>query len=200
MQIDLLMTSGLPVSCYQTQNWKLKLTTRHLTAQLGAYQGDALSVVFTLYAAALNHLRAVSTYIRPNTPYSHHSLSLEWEYADDEEFVSENRETLDELYNQCEQTFKERNLKVNLTKTEFTKIYLADTSELDDTGEPIQHREAWRNKTLGSKLSTIFDVEHRCNRGQHAFQEYKKIWLKGTKISLQRKLLIYEAQVTSLQP
>ena len=168
---------------------------------VGAYQGDALSgCLFTLYSAgALHHLRAVASSFIPNPPYNEHNLQLEWEYSDDEEFLAEVKDTLDKLLLLCKEIFGEWNLKVNEGKTEFTKFYIAGKDDLDAKGEPLKDREEWRSSiTLGSKLCTIADINHRCNRGNHAFHEYKKIWLHGTNISLKRKLMIYEAQVTSV--
>ena len=54
------------------------------------------------------------------------------------------------------------------------------------------------NFALGSRLCTTADIKYRCNRGNHAFQEYKKVWLQGPKISLVTKIKIYESLVTSV--
>ena len=168
---------------------------------IGAYRGDALSgCLFTLCSAgALYHLRAVSTTIRPNPPYTEECLPTEWEYADDEEFLSEDRVVLDQLLKLCRDVFAEWNLKVNEDKTEFTKLYLVEKDEREEKGELVKGREEWRSsKTLGSKLCTKVDITHRCNRGHQAFESFKKVWLQGTKISLSRRLMVYNKQVTSV--
>ena len=133
----------------------------------------------------------MSPYNRPNPPYNSDSLPIEWEYADDEEFLSEDRASLDNLLQLCGDVFKEWNLKVNESKTEFTNFHIADSGEVDDKGEPLKDREEWRNSiTLGSKLCTIADVKHRCNKGQHAFHEFKKVWLQGNRIRLSRRIQV----------
>ena len=86
-----------------------------------------------------------------------------------------------------------------MSKTEFTKVYLANKDDVDEKGEPLKHREEWRkSKSLGSKLCSKTDILHRCNLGNLAFQNFKKIWMQGPKINLKTKLKIYEAQVTSV--
>ena len=63
---------------------------------IGAFQGDSLSGnIFTLYlAGALNHLRAVTSATRPNPPIQENLLPVEWEYADDTNFIDESEENL----------------------------------------------------------------------------------------------------------
>ena len=55
-----------------------------------------------------------------------------------------------------------------------------------------------RLKTLGSLVCSEKDIKHRCILGNVAFRKFENIWLKKTKISLSRKLMIYEAQVVSI--
>ena len=87
----------------------------------------------------------------------------------------------------------------NDSKTEFTKIYLANKDDVDEKGEPLKHTEEWRkSKSLGSKLCSKTDILLHCNLGNLAFQNFKKIWMQGPKINLKTKLKIYEAQVTSV--
>ena len=42
------------------------------------------------------------------------------------------------------------------------------------------------------------DIKHRCILGNVAFRKFENVWLKKTKISVDRKLKIYEAQVVSI--
>ena len=42
------------------------------------------------------------------------------------------------------------------------------------------------------------DIKHRCILGNVAFRKFENVWLKKTKISIDRKLEIYEAQVVSI--
>ena len=69
---------------------------------------------------------------------------------------------------------------------------------LKPDGKPLVDREEWRtNKTLGSLLCSTKDIFHRCYLGYAAFNNFKKVWMQGSKISLDRKLCVYEAQVVS---
>ena len=59
--------------------------------------------------------------------------------------------------------------------------------------------EEWRiSKLLGSKLCSTKDILNRIQLGNVAFANFKKVWLQKDNISLDRKLLIYEAQVVSV--
>ena len=42
------------------------------------------------------------------------------------------------------------------------------------------------------------DIKHRCIVGNVAFRKFENVWLKKTKISVDRKLKIYEAQIVSI--
>ena len=146
----------------------------HFDVTVGAFQGDGLSgCLFTLYlAGALLQLRAVTSCFRPNPPISNDNLPLEWEYADDTDFMDEDKITLQKLYQICENIFQEWNLKVNNDKTEFTEFYLAQKDQVDEKGEALKGKEEWReNVALGARLCTTADIKYRCNRGNHAFQE-----------------------------
>ena len=58
--------------------------------------------------------------------------------------------------------------------------------------------EEWRsNKTLGSLMCTVKDIKNRIFLGNVAFSKFEKVWMKS-KISVQRKIKIYEAQVVSI--
>ena len=65
----------------------------------GAFQGDSLSgCFFTLsLAGGLNQLRATYHEQRPIIPVSNIVLPLEWEYADDVDFLDEDEEILRNL-------------------------------------------------------------------------------------------------------
>ena len=98
----------------------------------------------------------------------------------------------------CKEIFLEWNLTVHEGKTEHTHLYIAKKCDVDDKGEPLKHREEWRESvSLGSKLCSKADILQKCNLGNAAFQKYKTVWLQGSKIKLKTKLKIYEAVVTS---
>ena len=166
----------------------------------GSFQGDSLSgALFTLnLAGALYHVRAVVPE-RPNPPISDTGLPLEWEYSDDTDFLDEERETLDALLPVCRDVFQEWNLFVNEDKTEFVHFHVAGRGDTDANGNLLLGNESWRFcKSLGSLLCSTADISHRIALAQSAFQTYTKLWLRGTQIPLERKLIVYEAQVLSV--
>ena len=166
----------------------------------GAFQGDSLSGgLFTLtLAGALNQLRVVVPE-RPILPFTDMSMPVEWEYADDVDFVDEKLETLQELLPQCKKVLGEWNLRLNEAKTEFVHFYLAGKGQLDSDGAVLSEHEAWRtSKSLGSLLCSTADIGHRIILANVAFKTYSKLWLKGTKIPLKRKLQVYDAMVISV--
>ena len=175
-------------------------TSAEFTSTNGSFQGDSLSgALFTLnLAGALNNTRAVVPE-RPNPPISDTGLPLEWEYSDDADFLDEHREPLEELLPVCKDVFQEWNLYINEEKTEFVHFYVAKKGETDSYGVQLLGNEPWRFcKSLGSLLCSTADIARRIALAQSAFKTYCKIWLRGTKIPLKRKLVVYEAQVLSV--
>ena len=167
----------------------------------GAFQGDSLSgCFFTLVlAGALMHLRVV--YIeRPIIPVSdENGLPLEWEYADDVDFNDEDENKLRSMLPVCTSVLEEWDLHVNESKTEFVHLFLASQGDVSSDGAPLVNNEPWRtSKSLGSLLCSLADIKHRIILANSAFQTFKKIWLEKSKISLEKKLLVYEAQVVSV--
>jgi len=166
---------------------------------LGAFQADSLSgKLFTLVlAAALHNLRAVPG--RPNPPMAALGFPTEWEYSDDCDFADEDIEMLRSFLPQVREVLSEWNLQVNESKTEFCTIYLAQQKDKDVNGQPLVNNEPWRrSKTLGSFLCTEKDIARRRILAESAFKKFEKIWLTGKKISLDRKLRLYDAQVVSV--
>ncbi len=166
----------------------------------GSFQGDSLSgALFTLtLAGGLYQVRAVVPE-RPNPPISDTGMPLEWEYSDDTDFVDPELEPLQELLPICRDVFSEWNLQVNEDKTEFVHFYVAGKDDVNTDGEPLLGNEPWRFcKSLGSLLCSTADITHRIILAQSAFQTYSKLWLRGVKIPLKRKLVVYEAQVISV--
>lgn len=166
----------------------------------GAFQGDSLSgCLFTLsLAGGLNQIRAVFTE-RPAIPISDVGMPLEWEYADDADFIDNDLNKLETLLPVCTDVLKDWDLNVNESKTEFVRFYLALRGDVDSDGLSLVDSEPWRtSKSLGSLLCSTSDIKHRIILANSAFQTYSKIWLQGPKIPLKRKLLVYEAQVVSV--
>ena len=209
--LDILREAGcseddLKLVRYLLSNTKLKIkiektVSGEFIVLIGAFQGDSLSGnLFTVYlAGALYHLRAVTMHIRLNPPISDQLLPLEWEYADDADFVDEEEKNLQALLPICKDVLQEWNLLVNESKTEFTQFYIAGKNERDEKGELLKNREPWRSSiSLGSKLCDKEDIQRRCTLGNVAFQDYKKVWEQGQRICLSTRLKIYESLVVSV--
>ena len=209
--LDLLRDAGcseddIKLVRYLLSNTKLKIkiektVSDEFIVSIGAFQGDSLSGnLFTVYlAGALYHLRAVTMHIRLNPPISDQLLPLEWEYADDVDFLDEDEENLQALLPVCKEILQEWNLYVNESKTEFTTFYIAGKNDRDEKGELLKNREPWRSSiSLGSKLCDKEDIQRRCTLGNVAFQEYKKVWEQGKRIPLSTRLKIYESLVVSV--
>ena len=127
------------------------------------------------------------------------TMPIEWEYSDDTDFINENLLPLQELLCKCKEVFSEWNLFVNESKTEFVHFYVAGKDDIDDDGLPLSGNAPWRFcKSLGSLLCSTADIQHRIILANAAFQTYKKLWLRISKIPLERKLTVYNAQVTSV--
>ena len=180
----------------------------------GAFQGDALSGnLFTVVeSAALIHLRAVLTkvstspykveYPIPNPPVTDDFMPLETAYSDDVDFCNENLEPLEQMFPIANDILKQWNLNINPTKTEFVHFHLADPKPKKNkviVGKIYRGDEPWRIiKTLGSLMCSIKDIKNRIFLGHVAFNKFEKVWLSGSKISVERKIRIYEALVVSI--
>ncbi|KAL5260883.1 hypothetical protein ACHWQZ_G006801 [Mnemiopsis leidyi] len=167
-------------------------------SSIGGPQGDSLSgKFFTLYlAAALYHLRAVTH--RPTPPIGETGMPLESEYSDDVDFMATSKEELENLLPVVKQVFNEWNLQINESKTEFVDFRIAGKDEFKDDGTPLRGSEEWcSSKLLGSLMCCTKDIFHRCILGNAAFQSFKKVWMRS-KIPLDKKLKVYEAQVVSV--
>ena len=180
-------------------------TSTMFMSTVGAFQGDSLSgCIFTLsLAGALNQLRTM--YVnRPIIPIGEDEednadMPLEWQYADDCDFIDTDLGLLNDMLPVCTGVLKEWDLTVNGNKTEFTHLYLASKDDRDDKGNLLLGNEPWRtSKSLGSLLCSTKDIQNRILLCQAAFQSYSKVWLQGRKIPLKRKLLLYDAQVVSV--
>ena len=126
-------------------------------------------------------------------------MPLEMEYADDVDFIDEEKDTLDRLLPVAAQNLKDSNLFMNEAKTEFTHVYLSDTQEKEENDKPLQGKEDWRkSKILGSLLCSSSDIEACCVMGNIAFQSFWKIWICGSKIPLTKKLQLYNATCVSI--
>ena len=175
-------------------------TSAEFVSTNGSFQGDSLSgALFTLtLAAGLNHVRVVVPE-RPNPPISDQGMPLEWEYSDDTDFLDNESEALHSLFPICKDVLHDWNLYINESKTEHVHFYIAGKDDIDDNGQLIRGNEAWRFcKSLGSLICSTADIDRCIILANSAFQNFRKVWLKGKKIPLKRKLQVYDAQVLSV--
>ena len=168
---------------------------------VGAFQGDCLSgCLFTLVlAGALCDLRdwLSVTQSRPNPPITCQGLPLESEYADDVGFIDEMDSNLMDMLPLATEVFKNWNLFVNEEKTDATHVFIGKSGERDEAGVLVAGNEGWRKSiTLGSLLCSKADIQRRISLGYAAFNKYMKTWTG--KIPLNRRLVLYEAQVVSV--
>ena len=84
---------------------------------------------------------------------------------------------------------------MNETKTEFSHIYLAETTEIDSHDKALCGNESWRkNKTLGSLLCSTTDITARCIQGNVTFHSLRKLWSRRIK----KTLRLYNAYCVSI--
>ena len=95
------------------------------------------------------------------------------EYADDVDFIDEEKQPLDDLLPTAAEQFKDENLFMNEAKTEFTHVHLSDTQEVDKDSVALHGKEKWRkSKIFGSLLCNSSDITAHCIKGNIAFQPY----------------------------
>ena len=187
-------------------NTKLKVKVNNsLSAEFestnGAFQGDSLSgTLFTLtLAGALNYVRASIVEYRPNPPISDTLMPLESEYSDDVDFLDTDKANLDAILPIVKDVLSKWCLYMNDDKTEEVHVYLSKRDDVDSSGKSLVDNEDWRSsKLLGSLLCSVKDITHRIILGNIAFNNFRNIWMKGKKISLARRLRVYDAQVVSI--
>ena len=155
---------------------------------IGSPQGDGLSgMLFNIYFEdALRHVRQLleeeSNKTEDHT-YAVDDKPKEFVYADDSDFLS--LEENDDSVQKIEETLKVYNLTVNVDKTE--KIVIK-------RGERLE--EFWRkSKKLGSLLGDEEDILRRKILARNALREIDNVWVRKTKISLRKRLHLYNSLV-----
>ena len=123
-------------------NTKIKVrvndaTSLEFTSTIGGPQGDSVSgLCFTLtLAGACYHLRAVT--LRPTPPISPSGT------PEEDDYLGEDKVALKALLFIATKVFKEWNLNVNESKTEFVHVYIAGKDEVMDDGKPLRMNEEW---------------------------------------------------------
>ena len=104
------------------------------------------------------------------------------EYADNLDFIGRDKQQLLNLERKLKDEFSNWNLKVNTDRTELIKISKSD--------------EAWKtSKKLGSFLDDKKDIERRKQLAQTAMSELWKIYMKGKKLKISKKVRVYNSYV-----
>ena len=98
-------------------------------------------MLFTCYLTAAQATAVRGKSLRPSPPISSLGMPTEMEYADDVDFIEEEKQPLDQLQPVAAENLKNHNLFMNEAKTECTHVYLADTSETDTDGEQLRGSE-----------------------------------------------------------
>ena len=129
-------------------------------------------------------------------------MPLETAYSDDVDFCNNDLDTLKEMLPIAKDIFQQWDLYINPTKTELVHFYPTEPKPAVKrkvvVGKVYRGDEQWRsNKTLGSLMCPIKDLKNRIFLGNFAFSKFANVWMKS-KISVDKKIKIYEAQVVSI--
>ena len=167
--------------------------TESFASNVGSPQGDAISGVFfnIYFEDALRRVRAKLNAADTNIEHSYAnvqktSMPNEMIYADDSDFPTENATRKQEVLDITYSVFPERNLKVNEDKTEHTLVKRGNSED----------EKEWRNvKKLGSLLGDKEDVARRKQLAAAAMDKYERVWIRGDKIRLSKRLKLYKTVV-----
>ena len=168
---------------------------------IGIPQGDSLSpVLFTCYLEAT--MRCLRPRISPRpailniggTAYTTVDMSIPCEtaYMDDVNLYSTDRQHLACALTEAEVVFKEWNLNINPTKTEWTHLYQEE--DVARRGE-----ERWRStRLLGSLYGVTEDLKRRRQQAAAAFNTLVNLWMRRQVISEATRLRLFDAFVLSI--
>ena len=188
-----------------------KTTGEYFKTNIGVPQGDCLSpILFTLYLAkaleekpnqkvdllqdhnygkpAINAEEILPDHLKDHTYCSKTDpfFCVDQQYADDISWVANNKCKIDTIKDKIPQKLKERNLKVNQSKTE--------QYEIKRNGND----ESWRKcKYLGTLLDTAEDISRRKQLSMMAYNKLKFI-LDSKKTSIQMKIRIFNSFIASI--
>ena len=185
--------------------------TEPFPSNVGSPQGDGISgPIFNVYfEAALREFRhsfntatpqpyAEHQYTQPqltvHTPLDHpYTANIqcpeELIYADDADFLTTDPHKKNNIIADAEPVLSKFNLNVNKSKTELTTL---------ERGQ--KQNEIWRHvKKVGSLLGDKEDVMNRKRLARIQMSTMYKVWIqKNTKVSLQRRVTLYNASVKSV--
>ncbi|GFR66202.1 very-long-chain enoyl-CoA reductase [Elysia marginata] len=150
-------------------------TTQLFTTNVGTPQGDSISpVLFVVYLEnALRNARSNET--------PHQVLPNEITYADDIDFVGTDLPNINDI----ETSLKNFRLKVNVDKTEQTKLR--------------KDKEDWKlTKKVGSLLGSKEDIDHRKHLSNVALNKLSHIWNRPDKVKQKTRIKLYNSLVKSI--
>jgi hypothetical protein len=152
---------------------------------IGAPQGDSLSpVLFIIY------LELAMRGVRAACPRPSQDLCIPNEaiYADDTDYISGSKAVLEAIEPEAKTILGNWNLAMNTDKTELTHLKRHEKKEDED----------WRStKKLGTLLGDSEEMTRRKQLAAASFKNLTRLWTgKRNKLSLERKLRLYDAYIT----
>ncbi|XP_029654183.1 uncharacterized protein LOC115227525 [Octopus sinensis] len=150
--------------------------SRSFKTSIGTPQGDSISpVLFIVYLeAALRDLRKLVK-----------STSItEVIYADDVDFLSHDKSTLEELLNIAPQALEKWFLKVNIEKTEYVTIN-REANRTDEKGR--------NSKKVGTLLGDSEDIMRRKMLSTVALNKLRTTWLRNREVGTALRAKLYNA-------
>ena len=150
----------------------------------GTPQGDGLSpVLFIIY------LSAVIEDLEDNLPLTfsmNDDLDITVNYADDLDFINTDSQKLQMIEEIAPAIFAKWNLKMNISKTEYTTIQRSTTAEVSE----------WRRtKKLGSLLGDAEDVQRRMNSSRSVEGQLWKIFSNEDHLPENERLKVYNTYI-----
>jgi hypothetical protein len=128
-------------------------------------------------------------------------LFLDTQFVDDTDFYCTVRPALQQLETQLPQEFLNKNLKINIDKTE--RYTIIQTKILEAFNEPLviannNHINHVDIKKLGSHISVTADLHHRLHSMTNAFRNLNNIWFRPYSISIKNRVRLYNVFISPI--
>ena len=149
---------------------------------IGSPQGDSASAIFFITYLAR------SKRVHPNLLFDHLNklvFLLDQQYSDDVSFAATSKSALNDIKHETINSLKERNLKVNESKTEEFSV------------KPNGNDDWKKCKLVGSLLDTTEDIKRRTSLANTAYCNIKPILL-SKRISTNIKIRVFKALIESI--
>ena len=148
-------------------------------ATIGTPQGDGLSpILFIIYLeAALKDLRSEML---------SHGVNIDEDiiYADDSDFIMESADNIDIFQQYAPDILATWSLRMNVNKTEVTRI-----DNMDDS---------WKNtKKLGTILDEEINLQFRINQTSAVFNGMWSFWKSKNKLTLKHRIRLFSTYIRS---